>query len=145
MAQSDSRRLYIVLSHLYPDLVNQVPLLDGDYHLQNNSDGTGTQLHWHKEGVAEPTAQQLADAKETAIDAYWWKQLRQKRDRLLVESDWTQGADVPSAVKSSYVTYRTDLRVLPTTVIKPDFATLNNQSIGEWDINSLMPTKPSEE
>ena len=58
-----------------------------------------------------------------------------------MESDWSQGADVPSSVKSSYVTYRTNLRNLPTTVTKPDFSTLNNQSIAEWDINSLMPTK----
>ena len=143
MAQSDSRRLYIVLPYLYPDLVNQIPLLGGDYHLQNNSDGSGTQLNWHKEGTAEPTVQELADAKEPAINDYWWKLLRRTRDRLLVNSDWSQGADVPSAVKSSYATYRTDLRDLPTTVTKPDFATLNNQSIGEWDIDSLMPTKPS--
>ncbi len=139
MAQSDSRRLYIVLSYLYPDLVNEIQA--GDYHLQNDADGSGTQLHWHKEGISEPTAQQLADAKEAAIDDYWWKLLRRTRDRLLVNSDWSQGADVPSAVKSSYATYRTDLRDLPTTVTKPDFATLNNQSIGEWDIDSLMPTK----
>ena len=144
MAQSDSRRLYIVLPYLYPDLVNQAPLLGGDYHLQNDSDGSGTQLHWHKEGIAEPTAQQLADAKEAAIDDYWWKILRMKRNKLLVNSDWSQGADVPSATKNAYVTYRTDLRDLPTTVTKPDFATLNNQSVGEWDIDGLMPTKPED-
>jgi hypothetical protein len=144
MAQSDSRRLYIVLPYLYPDLVNQAPLLGGDYFLQNDLDGSGTQLHWHKEGIAEPTAQQLADGKEAAINAYWWKLLKRTRDRLLVNSDWSQGADVPSATKNAYVTYRTDLRDLPTTVTKPDFATLNNQSVGEWDINSLMPTKPGE-
>ena len=141
MAQSDSRRLYIVMPYLFPNLENEQ---GKDYYLQNDSDGTGTQLHWHKEGIAEPTAQQLADAKEAAIDDYWWKILRMKRNKLLVNSDWSQGADVPSAVKSSYATYRTDLRDLPTTVTKPDFATLNNQSIGEWDIDSLMPTKPED-
>ena len=144
MAQSDSRRLYIVLPYLYPDLVNQPPLLGGDYFLQNDSDGSGTQLHWHKEGIAEPTAQQLADAKEAAINDYWWKLLRMKRNKLLVNSDWSQGTDVPSATKNAYATYRTDLRDLPTTVTKPDFATLNNQSVGEWDIDALMPTKPDE-
>ena len=144
MAISDSRRLNIVLPHLYPDLVNEAPLLGGDYHLQNDSDGSGTQLHWNKEGIAEPTAQQLADAKEAAIDAYWWKLLRRTRDRLLVNSDWSQGADVPSSVKSSYVTYRTDLRDLPTTVTKPDFVTLDSQGVDEWisHIDSLMPSKP---
>ena len=140
MAISDSRRLNIVMSYLYPDLVNQAP--GGDYFLQNDSDGTGTQLHWHKEGIAEPTAQQLADAKEAAINDYWWKMLRMKRNKLLVNSDWSQGVDVPSAIKSSYATYRTDLRDLPTTVTKPDFSILNNQSVGEWGINSLMPTEP---
>jgi len=142
MAQSDSRRLYMVLPYLYPDLVNEIQA--GDYHLQNDADGSGTQLHWHKEGIAEPTAQQLADAKEAAIDDYWWKILRMKRNKLLVNSDWSQGADVPSATKNAYATYRTDLRDLPTTVTKPDFATLNNQSVGEWDIDSLMPTKPED-
>ena len=143
MAISDSRRLYIVLPYLYPDLVNQAPLLGGDYHLQNDSDGSGTQLHWNKEGIAEPTAQQLADAKEAAIDAYWWKLLRATRDGLLVESDWSQGADVPSSLKTEYATYRTKLRDLPTTVTKPDFATLNGQEVDEWKIDDLMPTKPS--
>ena len=139
MAISDSRRLNIVVPHLYPALENGH---DKDYYLQNNSDGSGTQLYWRKEGTAEPTAQQLSDAKEAAIDAYWWKRLRATRDRLLVDSDWSQGADVPSAVKSSYVTYRTDLRDLPTTVTKPDFATLNNQEVSDWNIDNLMPTKP---
>tara|TARA_Y100000310_G_scaffold12402_1_gene12781 strand:- start:295 stop:525 length:231 start_codon:yes stop_codon:yes gene_type:complete len=62
---------------------------------------------------------------------------------LQVGSDWSQGIDVPSDLKSSYATYRTDLRDLPTTVSKPNFETLNNQSIKEWNINALMPTKPS--
>ena len=139
MAISDSRRLNIVLPHLYPALENGH---DKDYYLQNDMDGSGIKLYWKKEGTAEPTAQQLSDAKEAAIDAYWWKLLRETRDGLLVDSDWSQGADVPNAVKSSYVTYRTDLRDLPTTVTKPDFATLNNQEIFDWKIDDLMPTKP---
>ncbi len=150
MAQSDSRRLAMVLPYLYPDLKN-----DGssttDYRLRNDMDDTGTYLIWlnptrivegEQVAIAEPTEQELADAKEPAVNAWWWKLLRIKRDRLLKASDWSQGADVPSALKSSYTTYRTDLRELPTTVTKPDFATLNNQSITEWDIDSLMPSKP---
>ena len=137
MAIQDSRRLNIVLPYLYPDLVN-----DLDYRLDNASDGKGTYILWHNVEITEPTEQKLADAKENAMNAYWWKLLRKKRDKLLVDSDWSQGADVPNAVKSSYVTYRTDLRNLPTTVTKPDFATLNSQTFKEWNINSLMPTKP---
>ena len=142
MAISDSRRLNMVLPYLYPDFINN-GTRGGDYHLQNDSDGSGTQLHWHNAEIAEPTAQQLADAKEASVNAWWWKGLRQQRDRLLKESDWSQGADVPSALKTSYTTYRADLRNLPTTVTKPDFETLNNQEVNDWNIDDLMPTKPS--
>ena len=144
MAISDSRRLNIVLPYLYPDLNN---VASGtwnyeDYSLQNDTDGRGTYIIWKTDAVTEPTAQQLADGKEAAINDYWWKRLRKTRDKLLVESDWSQGTDVPSALKSSYATYRTDLRDLPTTVTKPDFATLNNQEVFDWKIDDLMPTKP---
>jgi len=139
MAQKDSRRLKIVMQHLYPDLENGAI---GDYSLQNDTDGTRTFVVWHNNDIPEPTEQEIADAKEPALNAYWWKVLRVTRDILLVESDWSQGADVPSDLKASYATYRTDLRDLPDNVTKPDFDTLNNQSIREWDISSLMPTKP---
>ena len=149
MAQKDSRRLYMVLPYLYPDLVNGATYEDGDYQLLNYSNGSGTFLIWHNNEIPEPTDQELADAKEDAMNAYWWKQLREKRDRLLVESDWSQGTDVPSDLKSSYATYRTDLRDLPITVTKPSFETLNNESNNEsvdngWNVGNLMPTKPAE-
>jgi|TARA_Y100000296_G_scaffold84009_1_gene116250 L-rhamnose mutarotase len=139
MAQKDSRRLKIVMLYLYPDLENSTI---GDYSLQNDSNGTRTFVVWHNNDIPEPTEQEIADAKEPALNAHWWKVLRVIRDILLVESDWSQGADVPSDLKASYATYRTDLRDLPDNVTKPDFDTLNNQSIKEWDISSLMPTKP---
>jgi len=142
MAQSDSRRLYMVLPYLYPDLENRK-----DYNLENLSDGNGTQLVWLNTEIPEPTDQELAEAKEDAMNAYWWKRLRVVRDRLLIDSDWSQGADVPSDLKASYATYRTDLRDLPTTVTKPDVETLNNESNNEsvdngWNMKNFMPTKP---
>lgn len=39
---------------------------------------------------------------------------REARDRLLVETDWTQGVDVPSAIKDSYAIYRQALRDVPS-------------------------------
>ena len=36
--------------------------------------------------------------------------MRGDRDRLLLESDWTQNADVPQATKDKWVTYRQELR-----------------------------------
>ena len=141
MAITESRRLNIVVPYLYPNLD-----INKDYHLQNNSDGKGTYIIWNNTEVTEPTEQELADAKEEAMNAYWWKRLRIKRDELLVDSDWSQGLDIPTDLKTSYVTYRSNLRDLPITVTKPDFNTLNGQEVNEWivGINSSMPSNPKE-
>ena len=44
-----------------------------------------------------------------------WTNIRRERDRLLANSDWTQGGDTPltSAKKTSWATYRTKLRDVP--------------------------------
>ena len=54
-------------------------------------------------------------AKDARILAEEWTKIRTERDRLLAESDWTQGSDSPltSAKKTSWATYRTKLRTLP--------------------------------
>ena len=140
-----SRRLNLVVPYLFPDLENDMD--KDDYYLQNNADGTGTQLIWKNTKITKPTDQELADAKEAAINSHWWKVLRLLRDKLLKKSDWSQGTDVPDALKASYVTYRNDLRNLPSTVSKPNFDTLNGQTIDEWiaHINTLMPNNPEGE
>jgi|TARA_Y100000296_G_scaffold6506_1_gene7927 hypothetical protein len=143
MAITDSRRLDLVVPYLYPNLVNEP---EKDYVLRNNSDGKGTFIVWNNTEVSEPTEQELADAKEDAMNTHWWKVLRRRRDKLLAESDWSQGLDVPENLKASYVTYRNDLRNLPSTVTKPDFNTLNNQTVNEWitGIKASMPSNPKE-
>ncbi len=70
--------------HIYPDLKT-----DTDYYLLDKRDGTGTQLFWLNDAVPEPTEQEISDAKFNAMDTYWWKRLRQVRDKLLVKSDWS--------------------------------------------------------
>jgi len=41
--------------------------------------------------------------------------LRRERDRLLAETDWSQGADVPTELKNKYTTYRQALRDITKT------------------------------
>ena len=41
--------------------------------------------------------------------------LRRERDRLLAETDWSQGADVPTELKNKYTTYRQALRDITET------------------------------
>ena len=54
-------------------------------------------------------------AKDARILADEWTRIRTERDRLLTNSDWTQGSDSPlaSGKKTEWATYRTKLRTLP--------------------------------
>lgn len=62
----------------------------------------------------------LTDAECTSlVNSAKWEQIRKYRDKLLVESDWTQGEDVPSVIKNAWVTYRQSLRDI-TNESSPD-------------------------
>ena len=55
-------------------------------------------------------------AKDKRISDDEWIHIRKDRDRLLVESDWTQANDTPlaSGKVTEWGTYRTSLRDLPS-------------------------------
>ena len=65
---------------------------------------------------------------DAIVLAHKWKVVRKQRDDLLIASDWTQGADVPSTIKTPWATSRASLRDVPTQS-DPD--------------NITWPTKPS--
>ena len=73
-------------------------------------------------------------AKATWELAEEWKRIRTERNRLLSESDWTQGGDSPLTTqkKSDWAKYRTSLRTLPE-----DQSSKTKYSDITW------PTKPS--
>ena len=81
-----------------------------------------------KEIVKDDTAKTAHDLAEE------WKQIRERRTRLLAETDWTQGGDSPltDAKKTAWATYRTSLRTLPE-----DQKSKTKYSDITW------PTKPS--
>ena len=94
-------------------------------------DGTSYHLKWDaskKEVVADDTAKTAWELAEE------WKQIRAERNRLLSESDWTQGGDSPLTTqkKSDWAKYRTSLRTLPE-----DQSSKTKYSDITW------PTKPS--
>ena len=62
----------------------------------------------------------------TADDDMNW--IRGERDKRLVETDWTQGEDVPVGIRTSYKSYRQELRDIPSNYTKP--------------LEVVWPTKP---
>ena len=76
--------------------------------------------------AAEETAR---DAEETEAQnskvPNAWKLIRNKRNKLLTDSDWTQASDSPltDEVQASWATYRETLRNLPANTPDPDSPT----------------------
>ena len=73
------------------------------------------------------------DTKDVRLLAEQWTRIRAERDRLLTESDWTQGNDTPlsDADKAKWTTYRGKLRTLPV-----------DQSSKTTYASITWPTKP---
>ena len=57
-----------------------------------------------------------------------WEQMRHHRNELLKLCDWTQGVDVPDAIKNPWATYRQSLRDITKSAKTSDV---------------VWPTKPS--
>ena len=72
-------------------------------------------------------------AKTARLLAEEWTRIRAERDRLLANSDWTQGNDTPlsDADKAKWTTYRGKLRTLPV-----------DQSSKTTYASITWPTKP---
>jgi len=98
-------------------------------HITSDLEGTHYHLTWNgSEIVKDDNAKAAHDLAEE------WKQIRAERNRLLSESDWTQGGDSPLTTqqKSDWAVYRTSLRTLPE-----DQSSKTKYSDITW------PTKPS--
>lgn len=69
----------------------------------------------YEENLPSLTEDELAEL-ETAAVAREAQNARVFRDKLLLESDWTQGSDSPLTTekKTEWATYRAALRNLPT-------------------------------
>jgi len=100
-----------VLTALFPDAL---------WGLTNNDLST---LSWDESNAdAKPTKKALDAAWPAVRDARAWAQVRAERDRLLVESDWTQMPDSPlnGEQKNAWADYRQELRDLPQSFATPD-------------------------
>tara|TARA_R100001509_G_scaffold92697_1_gene53582 strand:+ start:876 stop:1253 length:378 start_codon:yes stop_codon:yes gene_type:complete len=65
---------------------------------------------------------------DNKTDQQKWFYIRERRNKLLAETDWTQSRDVTLSNDSAWKTYRQQLRDLPTSQSDPD--------------DVVFPTKP---
>ena len=72
------------------------------------------------------------------------KQLREMRNKLLAESDWTQSRDVTLSNDADWKTYRQALRDLPSTASKEFIDQVITASSPPVDMSSItFPKEPS--
>ena len=95
---------------------------------------------WNSPDITQPTQEEL-DAKLIELKAAEpARQVREIRDRLLAESDWTQNRDVVLLNDTTWKQYRQDLRDLPASA---SFTPKLNSN-GDLDMSSVTwPLKPS--
>ena len=95
---------------------------------------------WNSPDITQPTQEEL-DAKLIELKAAEpARQVREIRDRLLAESDWTQSRDVVLLNDITWKQYRQDLRDLPASAS----FTPKLDSNGNLDMSSVTwPLKPS--
>ena len=80
------------------------------------------------DGKTLPSQEEIDAKRKELRDAEPMRLLRQERDRKLAETDWSQGADVPDALKTKYITYRQALRDI-------------TKNYTSW-VDVVWPTKP---
>jgi len=68
------------------------------------------------------TAEEIAEREayeRDVLPGLQWQSLRQRRDQLLAESDWTQSRDLNLANDTEWIAYRQALRDLPANTADP--------------------------
>ena len=102
-----------------------------------NSEETYSGLEW-LDSTTKPTESEL-NTKIAELDAAEpMRLLREERNSLLKETDWTQNDDVPTETQTKWQTYRQQLRDLPAS------ASPKLDSNYELDFSSVTwPTEPS--
>ena len=97
-----------------------------------------SRLTWLDQTQTKPTEEEVI-AKVAELKAEEpMKLLREKRNKLIAETDWTQGRDVSLSNDTDWKNYRQALRDLPSK------SNPKLDSVGDLDMSSVTwPTKPS--
>ena len=91
---------------------------------------------WEHDTVPKPTEAQLNTWMSVKNIESALAEVRIERNKKLVETDWTQGADIPVGIKTTYQVYRQALRDFPSDSSK---WTMDDNGM----LSITWPTKPS--
>ena len=88
---------------------------------------------WYSSSITKPSKSEVTAKIAELETAEPMRLLRRDRNQKLKMSDWTQGSDVPSKIKTPWATYRQELRDLPA-----------NQTPSDRSLSNITwPTEPS--
>ena len=73
--------------------------------------------------VCTVTVEDLSDEEIQAKIDHQAGKIRNQRNAMLLQSDWTQGKDIPDAVSTPWAAYREELRNLPDQPGFPEIIT----------------------
>lgn len=94
--------------------------------LHDNGDGVVFIKEWNLD-IPQPTIEELNSYDSIADSNFKWKSIREKRNKLLAETDFYALSDVTMTTEMS--NYRQQLRDLPSSTSNPD--------------DVVFPTKPT--
>jgi hypothetical protein len=76
-----------------------------------NTDSQRWEQNWE---IRDLTTEEIESKSQEYLNG-----IRAERNRKLVESDWTQGKDIPDSISGPWAVYRQQLRDLPDTITDP--------------------------
>ena len=124
------------LSHIVKDRYTDVGVGGSHFSFPVGVAHTYGAMYWVHETVPKPTEAQLITWMNEKNAENALVEVRVERNKKLVETDWTQGVDVPVGIKTTYQVYRQALRDFPSDTSK---WTMDDNGI----LSINWPTKPS--
>ena len=124
------------LSHIIKERYTDVGIGGSHFSFPVGVAHTYGSMKWEHDTVSKPTEAQLITWMNEKYVESVFAEVRVGRNKKLVETDWTQGADVPVGIKTTYQVYRQALRDFPSDASK---LTMDDNGI----FSITWPTKPS--
>ena len=103
------------LSHIIKERYTDVGVGGSHFSFPVGVAHTYGSMKWEHDTVPKPTESQLITWMNENNAASAIADVREQRNKKLVESDWSQGADVPVGIQTAWAEYRAKLRNLPAT------------------------------